>query len=112
MKRKVLLASAVILFITAIAIIVTIIVGETSTKLEHNITRDNLVEGVLGDKDISRDYVKNSSNTDNGLHEQRAYNIRDLFTYIALIFTVISVAIGWVLHTMKGRKDPLRKWFK
>ena len=48
-------------------------------------------------------------NTDSG-SAGRMYGVRDVLTILCLIFVSISVIVLWVLHTIRERRDPLRKW--
>lgn len=43
-------------------------------------------------------------------HEEKIYNALDVFTVIAVICTVISIVVLWILHEIKKREDPIRKW--
>lgn len=40
----------------------------------------------------------------------KTYGVRDILTILCLIFVSISVIVLWILHTIKERRDPLRKW--
>lgn len=41
-----------------------------------------------------------------------SYNIYDIITRVALVFTLISLIVLWIIHTIKDRKDPLRKYLR
>lgn len=43
---------------------------------------------------------------------KRHYGFRDIITILCLVFVTISVIVLWVIHTVKQRRDPLRKWLK
>lgn len=36
----------------------------------------------------------------------------DILTRVALVFTLISVVVLWIRHTINQRKDPIRKYLK
>lgn len=44
------------------------------------------------------------------LSAQKSYNFRDVLSVLALIFSLATVVVLWVMHTVKQRRDPLRKW--
>lgn len=40
------------------------------------------------------------------------YNIIDILSYTAILFVAVSITVFWIMHTIKERKDPLRKYMK
>lgn len=40
------------------------------------------------------------------------YNIVDILSRIALVFTIIAIAVFWIINTVKEKKDPLRRYLK
>ncbi len=44
-------------------------------------------------------------------HDKK-YNIRDIMTVIAFIFSIVSFVIIWIARTIKELCDPLRRWLK
>lgn len=46
-----------------------------------------------------------------GSHDKK-YNIRDIMTLIAFIFSIVSFVIIWIARTIKELSDPLRRWLK
>lgn len=74
--------------------------GTVSTFASETDTRDTTpVQSVKSEADLN-------------LQMGRICSLRDVITVMAFTFVLIAVVTMWVIHTIRTRRDPTRKWMK